>query len=56
MKVEESILNLAYDVYNTCGECDFVNIAYFIPVEKGLMKQLLPINAVYNNKYPENNC
>jgi hypothetical protein len=56
IKIENSILNLAYDVYNTCGECDSKNIAYFIPVKKGVMKELLPINAVYNNKYPENNC
>ena len=56
LKIENSILYISYDVYNKCGNCDSKNIAYFIPIEKDLMKELLPIESIYNNKNPETTC
>lgn len=56
LKIENSILYVSYDVYNKCGDCDSKNIAYLIPIEKGLMKELLPVEAIYNNKNPETTC
>ena len=50
-------MNFKYDVYNKCGDCEELTYkAYFVPVKKGKLKELLPINPVFNNKNTEEVC
>lgn len=57
IEIEESIMNFTYEVYNKCGECeDSKNIAYLVPIKKGLLKELLPISSSYNSINAEVTC
>ncbi|MEG2601134.1 MAG: hypothetical protein RSA15_05425 [Bacilli bacterium] len=56
IKVVKSTITLTYDVFNKCGDCESSHVAYFIPVKKGLLKELLPIDNAYNNKNSEVIC
>lgn len=55
--IKDSVMNFKYDVYNKCGDCEELTYkAYFVPVKKGKLKELLPINPVFNNKNTEEVC
>ena len=54
--IYETIKSLLEKDDNLSDLLDSKNIAYLIPIEKGLMKELLPVEAIYNNKNPETTC
>ena len=57
INIKDSVMNFKYDVYNKCGDCEELTYkAYFVPVKKGKLKELLPINPVFNNKNAEVVC
>lgn len=50
--IKESVMTITYKTYNKCNTCEFdeiENVAYFIPVKKGLLKGLLPLDNKFEN-------